>query len=77
MGARFESICRYHQADFSDEKSAFCYPYDTADGTIDEGDLVGPNGETMSQVEYAELYPDSIDIGVPVAMPEGGDHEAA
>ncbi len=42
-----------------------------------DGDVLGPNGETMSQAEYAELYPDSIDIGGPVAMPEGSDHEAA
>ncbi len=40
-----------------------------------DGDVLGPNGETMSQAAYAELYPDSIDIGGPVAMPEGGNHE--
>ncbi len=46
-------------------------------GGEDGRDMLGPNGETMSQAEYAELYPDSIDIGGPVAMPEGSDHEAA
>ncbi len=37
-----------------------------------DGDVLGPNGETMSQAEYAELYLDSIDIGGPV---EGSSHE--
>ncbi len=38
----------------------------------DDDAMLGPNGETMSQAEYAELYPDSIDIGRPL---EGSSHE--
>ncbi len=38
----------------------------------DDDAMLGPNGEQLSRAEYAELHPDSIDIGGPL---EGSSHE--
>jgi hypothetical protein len=30
---------------------------------IGDDDVLGPNGEVMSLVEFEDLYPDAVDIG--------------
>ncbi len=43
----------------------------------DDDAMLGPNGEQLSRAEFDALYREVIDIGGPVAMPEGIEHEAA